>query len=243
MFRVVSVFILWASVSAVIADCKIEKNVLGAVYEVSTMAKDSNKVQKRHLTLWRNGNQVAHEHTDDHITEIWEKMSNGLIRLERHFDAHNRGIEYAAREINNGKGYQDWSLKYQLISNQLKQEMKFLNSTGKACDKLERYILQTKGKRFDLLWLPEKYLIAQFTIHTKHADVVWQLTENITQQETVKNVFAARGNYQTTDYIDIGDNESDPFLLRMINLGFVKHGASGFYDSHGNNMNPNQHSH
>ena len=52
----------------------------------------------------------------------------------------------------------------------------------------------------------------------------------------MKAQFAEWYNYQTTDYAYIGDNENDPFLAKMINQGFVEHGASGFYDAQGNQL-------
>jgi len=55
----------------------------------------------------------------------------------------------------------------------------------------------------------------------------------VTEPKKIEEFFRIRGSYQTTDYADIGDNESDPFLLKMMNLGFIKHGASGFYDAQG----------
>ena len=48
-------------------------------------------------------------------------------------------------------------------------------------------------------------------------------------------------DYQTTDYADIGDSESDPFLRKMINLGFVEHGSSGMYDAQGNDIGGEHH--
>ncbi|MFT6897794.1 MAG: hypothetical protein ACJA13_002205 [Paraglaciecola sp.] len=36
------------------------------------------------------------------------------------------------------------------------------------------------------------------------------------------------------DVSDIGDDHSDPFLIKMVTLGFIEHGASGFYDDKGN---------
>ena len=59
------------------------------------------------------------------------------------------------------------------------------------------------------------------------------LTASHHNQQKVQVEFAKWDNYQTTDYADIGDNESDPFLAKMINLGFVEHGASGFYHADG----------
>ena len=45
--------------------------------------------------------------------------------------------------------------------------------------------------------------------------------------------FALWQQYELTDYADIGDNESDPFLAKMINLGFIQDTHPGFYNSQG----------
>jgi hypothetical protein len=50
---------------------------------------------------------------------------------------------------------------------------------------------------------------------------------------TSQAAFALRDDYRTIDYADIGDSEDDPFVRKMIRMGFVSHGASGFYDEHG----------
>ncbi len=36
-----------------------------------------------------------------------------------------------------------------------------------------------------------------------------------------------------TDYSDVGDNESDPFVRKMINMGFVSLGTLGVYNLNG----------
>ncbi len=65
---------------------------------------------------------------------------------------------------------------------------------------------------------------------------VWRRLEIVSDPATVQAAFDRRASYLSTDYADIGDNESDPFLLRMINLGFIEHGGSGFYDADGHDM-------
>ncbi len=62
----------------------------------------------------------------------------------------------------------------------------------------------------------------------------WVLVSLESDEDKVGDRFAAWDSHDTTDFADIGDNESDPFLLKMINLGFISHGASGFYDASGN---------
>ena len=35
--------------------------------------------------------------------------------------------------------------------------------------------------------------------------------------------------YQTTDFADIGDDHTDPFLTDMVHQGFIEHGSDGVY--------------
>lgn len=65
---------------------------------------------------------------------------------------------------------------------------------------------------------------------------VWRRLEIVSDPTSAQAAFDRRASYASTDYADIGDNESDPFLLRMINLGFIEHGGSGFYDADGHDM-------
>lgn len=49
----------------------------------------------------------------------------------------------------------------------------------------------------------------------------WILERVIEDEAEVRKMFRQWDDYETTDYADIGDNESDPFLMRMINMGFL----------------------
>jgi hypothetical protein len=73
---------------------------------------------------------------------------------------------------------------------------------------------------------------------TESADkaVNWQLAEVTYDNKMIQQQLDTFSAYQSTDFADIGDNESDPFFRKMINLGFIEHSASGFYDSEGNSL-------
>ena len=45
--------------------------------------------------------------------------------------------------------------------------------------------------------------------------------------------FVKREQYISTDYADIGDDHTEPFLTQMVNLGFIEGGASDFYNAQG----------
>jgi hypothetical protein len=87
-----------------------------------------------------------------------------------------------------------------------------------------------------LEWLTHLRLVKTYSEVSSSGKATWTLEGMVSEADEVRKHFATRAGYQTTDYADIGDNESDPFFLKMMNLGFVDHGASGFYDHHGRTL-------
>ncbi len=217
------------------ADC-IAPQPLGAQYTViSTRAADT--ASKSHeMTLWRQEKSVAHEYPQSEITELWERTSHDKLRLVRNYNHYKHGIEYQPGEINDGKGAGDWSLKYQLVSTQLKNKMTLVETRGHGCNITEHYTLKSDKSQIDLHWLPLQQLLKYMQVSKAGGTLVWKLGKTISNANRVSRVFTDLYSYRTTDYTDIGDNESDPFLMKMINLGFIQHGASGFYNEKGESL-------
>lgn len=221
------------------ATCSEKTTVIGVKYKI-TIRNEKNKIINTHeMNLWRKGNQVAQEYLDTGITEVWEKTKTGMLRLVRNFDKQKRAIEYQPNEINKGQGERDWSLKSQLVSDKYIKLMQQKSTQGEACNKSEFYTLKNKNKLIEIDWLGQRRLVRMYRETTPAGKTEWNLTQVIFDKETITKIFSNRDNYQSTDYTDIGDNESDPFLISMINLGFVEHSASGFYDANGNTLEGN----
>ncbi|MGI1679811.1 MAG: hypothetical protein K6L75_13805 [Cellvibrionaceae bacterium] len=212
---------------------------------------DTNKKisQNREVTLWRRENQVVIQTPRSQQAELWELTKNNKIKMTRFFENHQRGIEYQISDIKDQREKNDWSLKYQLISDVLIQKMehrKFSNDKilTESCDSTQHLSLQDNQKSIDLLWNPKQKLMESLEVREGNITTLWGLTKKISDVDQIDRYYEQLLSYQTTDYADVGDNESDPFLMKMINLGFVEHGASGFYDSAGNNMkNQNERHH
>lgn len=231
------------SVSNSFADCSFDKSVVGATYKVTTTDKESGRQATHHISLWRNGNRVAHEYPEKEMTEVWEKMQNDKLRMVHYFDHHKRGIEYEPDEIKIRHTDSDWELKYQLVSNDLIRAMQLQSTQGTGCDKKENYTL-TKGNRtLSLEWLAQQKLVSNFHEQTARKSVQWTLEGVVKDPKKVATIFNQRSRFLTTDYADVGDNESDPFLMKMINLGHISHGASGFYNEHGELLKGNHQGH
>jgi len=219
--------------SMVMAECNYDAKQIAGKYTIEIKDSHSGKLlNKERLNVWRMGNAVAYENLDTQITEIWSLISNGQVKPDRYFDEYKRGIEYQPADINNGRGDRHWSAKYQIVSNADIKKMQLKKTTGKACDELNHYVNHAAKDEIKLAWLTQLNLPKEMTYTQGKTSVTWMLQELITDKEQIKATMAKRQNYEVTDYADIGDNESDPFLLKMINLGFVGH-ASGVYSANG----------
>ncbi|HEA16732.1 hypothetical protein LCGC14_2391690 [marine sediment metagenome] len=210
------------------AQCALDNQYVQANYQVSKQAVANTLAQTEQFTLWRTPHQVAEQGRE--LVEMWQQLSNQQIRPIRYFQTQQRGIEYQPTEV---QVQQDWSTKYQLVSDDFIAKMTLKSEQGEGCEQLQNYQLVQGDTKIELAWLVNKKLVSSMRISKP------QLTQTLTlatvrfDKAAVLQQFARWDSYQTTDYADIGDNEGDPFLAKMINLGFIEHGASGFYDASG----------
>ena len=215
---------------------------ISAHYQVtsrnSAQAGDSTTKQ---LVLWRHKNSVAEQFPAKGITEIWERNHSNSIKLNRYFDAYQRGIEYSPSEVKNVNSDNDWSMKTQLVADSLLNKMNISNREGSGCEREETYLLTEKNYTATLVWLPAYRLVKSY--HMQRGPLVqeWTLSKKTTDKNDINHFFSKYSDYKTTDYADIGDNESDPFLRKMIRLGFIEHGSSGMYDAQGNDIGGEHH--
>ncbi len=216
---------------AVAGQCDKNTGYTQVDYKVTTSIVANKQHSEHAFTLWRTPTKVAKQNPQ--YIELWQQLRNQQIRPIRYFQQAQRGIEYQPSEVH---GQQDWSAKYQLVSDKLLASMTRQKTTGKGCEQTEYYTQQQGQSKLELSWLANQQLLKSMRISTPSYSREIILTAAHYNQQQVKAQFAMWDSYQTTDYADIGDNESDPFLAKMINLGFVEHGASGFYDAQGNQL-------
>lgn len=224
------------SVDAAPNRCAVDQEHIGAHYRVveSTSRQDASAPEvQADFYLWRRGNEVAHENRTKNVTEIWNVLANGMVRPVRYFDDYQRAIEYQPGEVNRGRGDRDWKSKFQLVSQARLGNMRLLSVSGEGCGQLEFYGYERGATKTLLTWMPAYQLVSRYESVGPRESSRWVLASVVTDTAIVDTRFNRWATYQTTDYADIGDNESDPFLRKMINLGFVDHGNSGFYNAHG----------
>ena len=216
------------STSSFASQCDIDAKHLKADYKITNSHKAQQNSES--LTLWRNDQQVAHQRQV--ITELWQHLANKQIRPIRYFNAQQRGIEYQPSEV---RGVQNWSAKNQLVDAHLIEKMTLLNTQGTGCDEVKNYALTEGDNQFKLALFTQSNLVKSFSVTNKKAqtNTVLSLNNVNSNKAEITAQFAKWDRFQTTDYADIGDNENDPFLAKMINLGFIEHSATGFYNQQG----------
>ena len=208
-------------------------DTLSAHYQVTTNNSKAEKPSK--VVVLRQGNQVAYRYESAAITELWEHTSNNRVRLVRYFDQYKRGVEYQPNEV---KHHQNWSIKTSLISQSLLNSTTNTTHDSQDCDTITQHQGQHNKQLFSVKWHPRYQLPTDFTVSDDQGHLIsqWTLLDIKTDKNDINTALSQFDQYQTTDYTDIGDSESDPFLRKMIHLGFIDHGHSGVYDAAGNSL-------
>jgi hypothetical protein len=226
------------------SDPALSASHLIADYEIIKSDPSSNKlIQALELILVRNGNEVAHQYPQTGITESWQLNQAEQIKSVRFFDKHARAIEYQPNERVHGKTESDWSYRNQLISDSLMNKFTTTKVSNEDCKRLESKTYTNNQITMELTWLSELRIVNTFTIKDKQSGTIlesWSLQSIQLSSDQINSFFNTRHAYLATDFADIGDDHTDPFLTNMMNLGFIEQGASGFYDTQGNAMTTNK---
>ncbi|MFT6329205.1 MAG: hypothetical protein ACJAYN_001135 [Bermanella sp.] len=227
-----------SSASHLIAEYEIVK------YAIVKSDTSSNKLnQAIQLVLVRNSNEVAHQYPQTEITESWQLNHAEQIKSVRFFDKHARAIEYQPNERVHGKTETDWSYRNQLISDSLLNKFTTTKVSNEGCNRLESKTYTNRQITMHLTWFSELRIVNTFSIKDKQSGATlesWSLQSIQLSSDQITPFFKTRHGYLATDFADIGDDHTDPFLTNMMNLGFIEFGASGFYDTQGNAMTDNK---
>ncbi|MBE1288047.1 MAG: hypothetical protein GJ671_10075 [Alteromonadaceae bacterium] len=207
-----------------------------ATYTIEKVA--NAQTHQTSITLLRSGNHVAHIYHDTGITEMWYLNSKQQIKTTRFFDQHQRAIEYQPGEGIQGEIETDWSRRYQIIADNTLNKLQQTSASNQGCQSVVFYA----SDQIKLEWLPQKQLIQNLEVKHPRFTETWELTSLSLDKTEIAAEFAVREQYLSTDYADIGDDHTDPFLTQMVNLGFIEGGASGFYNDQGDAIQ-GEHSH
>ncbi len=221
--------------------CRSQPEKVGVRYEQQLYDLNAGKKTSRVMELWRDGNRVLHVYPDRGLAEQWEHSGKGDLHLTVWFDHYAQGIEYMPEDIGARADAHRWEEKWKIVPDRLMQSLQFKTSRGSACEMMRTLVKDTSDRQVRLEWNVPLQLPVGYEVRTKGKREIWVAREIVTDPKQIGKVFNRRSGYKTTDFVDIGDNEDDPFLREMIHLGFVSDRASGFYDAEGNPLPGHEH--
>ncbi|WP_298440350.1 hypothetical protein [uncultured Ferrimonas sp.] len=178
------------------------------------------------LQLVRHGNRVAMADIGAQHSQSWTKLSNQRLISSRHYDDHQRSIDYASSELRQRGGNSQWQQHYQLVPPALFSQLTLQpqpqqpQQLSQECAALRHYRGQQDQRHVTLHWLNQLQLPQYWQVQAPHSQWQLQLIGIDHQPQAIDAFFAQRDQYQAVDFADIGDNEQDPFLRQMISLGF-----------------------
>jgi hypothetical protein len=219
--KLISLLLLTVSLSSTANECKISPDLLSAYYDFNQQTVNNPNPEVKNsptqlFELHRNNKRVLQRDVNQGVHDIWS-INGKRLSLNRAFQQYQHVIEYQPNEL----GYQPrWQDIFQLVTTPELNTMTLVEQKGSDCQLEQHYVLNTKKSAYQLVWLPKLQLVKFFEIISGNKTRQWALTNYQTNAEKITSLFIEYDNYQSTDYADVGDNESIPFLAAMINQGF-----------------------
>ena len=197
--------------------CEMEQ--LAATYHVSFTQEHHKQAINKTVNVYRMGKKVAYDYVDEGFVEIWSSTPNGQVQLTKLFPQYKRGIEYQTADFIKPVM---WASKYHIIApSQLQQLSKKTEDNSEACEHTQDYNVADNAQLLALSWMPNVALPARLALASKgNSHMTWQVKSLSFDQAMLARQFKQWDTYYLTDYTDIGDNEQDPFLAKMIHQGF-----------------------
>ncbi|PKH57361.1 hypothetical protein CXF83_17335 [Shewanella sp. Choline-02u-19] len=218
--------LLISSTAAHAVQCEsLDSSHLSARYAVS-----NNQGVTKEITLLRNDQEVIYQHSAQSF-ELWNTRGEYV----RYFPTERRSVSYQNGDLLSLNIHFDFKQLNHLISPKTIASMQQLpsnsNKATDICMTEQQYQGQQRNHLLAITWLDKLALPKSFRVTDKKGSIQYELLEI---KALPKSEFIAlTSGYRDIDFADVGDNESDPFIAKMIHQGFIQHGSSGFYDSQG----------
>ncbi len=222
------------SLTAIAASASAAVTASDCVSPVSLEYQVTSQGNTKEIAIHRAGREVVREDLTTGVVEYWYHSPAGRLKLIRYVDSEKHGIEYQAEDFrgNEDRVWQEISLA---VPADVRDSMTLVSKQGSGCELVETW--ESEAQKGKLVWLPAQQIVVSY----ENPALAWSLTEQ--GDSRLQQRLASRDDYTLIDFADIGDSEENPFVKKMINWGFVEHGASGFYDEHGHAIEGHGHAH
>lgn len=163
--------------------------------------------------LYRDANRVEIEDLTSQTGELWQRDGKTQFFFKL-FHADRRSIEYRMDDLQNLNITSSWQQHTLLVDPEILRQLVVVKTglrDGYAFAQLKGTV---KGEAWEIMWRSDLKLPAK--IRREHEGHV-----EVTELEAVHPLSAAPWprrdytSYEVIDYADLGDRESDPFVIRV----------------------------
>ena len=182
------------------------------------------ETQKWHL--WRHADVVEMQETNGKSGHIWQRDTNGQVSYQRIFPAAKRVIVYYPGDLRALQRSPEWKKLASVIDPTLLGSA--LTAKGKVTilnRQARRYTGRVGGEEFEVLWLEHEQIPARVRRKNKGYEEVVELKEMYPLEKSPWPRTETAG-YESIDYADLGDKESDPFVRAFLHGGGMTHDHS-----------------
>lgn len=172
--------------------------------------------------FWRTGDRIEIHNLATHSGEIWIRAADGDIVYQRVFHDDKRVIEYTSGDLRALNRYPSWEAKAGLIEPSVLQRLQHTGSSAYLGRPAEHYQGQIDGIDVELLWFADLKLPAQIRYVSEGHEHSLNLLEYYRASQAPWERPSIR-DYQSIDYADLGDNEADPFIQKVLESGEGHH--------------------
>lgn len=201
---------------------------------------DNHNQRTGTLEILRHGSDTALYNPARQIGEWWQLADAKRPRFQRMFGEQQRRIEYTTGDLRvlgvnvNIDSIESFAVAPLLSRLKAGQQLA-------SCPAVRHYSGEINGNHYEIHWHPELKLPLLLTVNNGKQQRRWQATALI-DEPAVKQRFSQWLAYRPTDFADIGDMETDPFLAKLITQGFVEHAHPSAYNSDGSVISSDDHS-
>lgn len=226
----------------------IDANHLSATYTVKHPSG-----QQSTMTLLRNNHQVIYQRSPVSF-EMWNKQGEYV----RYFPNEQRSISYRKGDLLSLNIHFDFEQLNHLVSTNVLNQLSLSEQTSQAfaderenqiaalgCIDTNRYQTALHHSQLKLVWADKIALPVAMDVTANIEQDSNKVSYQLVALKALSNddFTSLISGYRDMDFADVGDNESDPFIAKMIHQGFIQHGSSGFYDSQGNQLSGGESGH
>lgn len=166
--------------------------------------------------MWRSKTEVEIWQVGSRDGEVWMQDGAGGVMFKRIFHPERTEVVFTAMDLKVIGHPTDWNRCFSLVSKAFIDES--LKPVGKETflnEELECFEGEAQGARWRLLWNDKLQLVVQVRVENDKGTSLTKLAESHPLEKKPWQRLRERG-YQAMDFSDLGDNDTDPTVQRLM---------------------------